>query len=57
MDEDTVTIEIVDTTPPEIIRVCADPGVLWPPDHKRVNFAVTVDVSVPHDKTKSEGKK
>ena len=35
-------VTVVDSTPPLILSVTANPNVLWPPDHKMVNVAVTV---------------
>jgi M6 family metalloprotease-like protein len=35
------TIHIVDTTPPVIQNVVATPNVIWPPNHKMVQVAVT----------------
>jgi hypothetical protein len=40
---DTVTIEAVDTTPPEI-NVTVDPDMMWPPNHKYVDVETTVTV-------------
>ena len=37
------TIAVVDTTPPTINSVSADPNVLWPLNHKMVEVTVTVD--------------
>jgi uncharacterized protein YegL len=42
-DTDTVTIEVVDTTPPVINSITPSSAVLWPPNHKMVN--VTIDAS------------
>jgi hypothetical protein len=42
---DVVVIEVVDTRVPEVISVAAVPPALWPPNHKMVPVAVTVDVS------------
>lgn len=41
-DTDTVTINVVDTTPPEILSVTVTPSVLWSPNHKEVPIVVTV---------------
>jgi subtilisin family serine protease len=41
---DTVTITVSDTTPPDIASVTANPGSLWPPNHRMV--PVTLGVSV-----------
>jgi HYR domain-containing protein len=38
----TFTVTVVDTTPPHITSIVANPGVLWPPNHQMV--AVTVQV-------------
>ncbi|HYC60578.1 MAG TPA: HYR domain-containing protein [Thermoanaerobaculia bacterium] len=35
-------VTVVDSIPPQIISVSANPGVLWPPDHKMVKVTVTV---------------
>lgn len=43
--EDTVMIEVVDTTPPSINSVAVSPNTLWPPNHKMVSAQVTVSVS------------
>jgi hypothetical protein len=40
---DSVTIEAVDTTPPEI-NVSADPDMIWPPNHKYVDVETVVTV-------------
>ena len=40
---DNVTIEAVDTTPPEI-NVSVSPDILWPPNHKYVDVETTVTV-------------
>ena len=42
-DPDTVTITVVDTTPPTINSVSASPDVLWPPNHIMVEVIVTVE--------------
>jgi uncharacterized protein YegL len=42
-DTDTVTIEVVDTTPPVINSITPSSAALWPPNHKMVN--VTIDAS------------
>jgi hypothetical protein len=42
---DTVTITVVDTTPPTIHSVTATPGSLWPPNHKMVGVSLTVSVT------------
>ncbi|HEY4640883.1 MAG TPA: HYR domain-containing protein [Thermoanaerobaculia bacterium] len=38
------TVTVVDTTPPEIISVTANPPTLWPPDHKMIGVTVTAVV-------------
>jgi hypothetical protein len=43
----TTTVTVVDTTPPDLESVSADPSVLWPPNHKMVElgvFAALADV-------------
>jgi len=40
---DTVTVTVVDTTPPEI-TVSVTPSVLWPPNHKYVEVTTVVTV-------------
>ena len=44
-DSDTVVITVEDTTPPKIGTVTASPNTLWPPNHKMVPVAVTVDAT------------
>lgn len=39
------TVTVVDTTPPVINSVTANPDVLWPPNHKMVPVTVTVSAS------------
>ena len=39
------TVTIVDTTPPNIDSVVANPPALWPPNHKMVPTTVTVSVT------------
>jgi hypothetical protein len=39
---DSVTMSIVDTTPPVIESAAADPGSLWPPNHRMVPVTVAV---------------
>jgi len=41
-DTDTFTVTVVDSTPPQILSVDANPGVLWPPNHQMVNVSVVV---------------
>jgi HYR domain-containing protein len=41
----TTTVTIVDTTPPTIHSVSANPSTLWPPNHKLRPVLVSVDVS------------
>jgi len=36
------TVTVVDSTPPQILSVDANPAVLWPPNHQMVNVTVTV---------------
>ena len=43
-DIDSVNIEIVDTTPPEL-SVELDPTLLWPPNHKMKTITATVSVN------------
>jgi len=38
------TVTVVDTTPPDILRLTANPSSLWPPDHKMVPVTVTAQV-------------
>ena len=38
------TVTVVDTTPPDILRLTANPASLWPPDHKMVAVTVTAAV-------------
>jgi hypothetical protein len=52
---DVVVIQVVDTKAPEIHSVTAAPSSLWPPNHKMVPVAVTVDVSDVCDGTPSCG--
>jgi hypothetical protein len=40
---DNVTIEAVDTTPPEV-NVTVNPDIMWPPNHKYVDVETTVTV-------------
>jgi hypothetical protein len=35
-------VTVTDSTPPQILSVDANPGVLWPPNHQMVNVTVTV---------------
>jgi hypothetical protein len=41
----TFEVQVVDTTPPTITSVSADPNVLWPANHKMVAVAVTAEAS------------
>jgi hypothetical protein len=43
MASDSVTVTVIDTTPPEI-NATATPSTLWPPNHKYVEVHVTVTV-------------
>jgi hypothetical protein len=38
----STTVTVQDTTPPVITSITASPDVLWPPNHKLVNVAITV---------------
>lgn len=38
------TVTVIDTTPPDILRLTANPSSLWPPDHKMVPVTVTAQV-------------
>ena len=40
---DTITIEVVDTTPPQI-NVSVDPDMIWPPNHEYVDVKTIVTV-------------
>jgi hypothetical protein len=42
--EETITVEIVDTTPPELAPV-ADKTLLWPPNHKMVDILIEANAS------------
>ena len=44
-DSDTLTITVVDTTPPTIADIAASPAVLWPANHRMVPVAVSVSAS------------
>lgn len=39
---DTMTVTVVDTTPPEVTALSASPAVLWPPNHKMVPVTVAI---------------
>lgn len=39
---DSFNVTVVDSTPPQILSVEANPNVLWPPNHKMANITVTV---------------
>ena len=39
----STTIEVSDTTQPQITRIAAAPSVLWPPNHRMVPISVMVD--------------
>jgi len=43
MGNDTVTVEAVDTVPPEI-NISVDPDLMWPPNHKYVDVETVVTV-------------
>ena len=43
-DTDTVDITVMDTTPPSL-SVSLSPDVLWPPNHKLVSIAASIQVS------------
>ena len=40
----TTQVVVQDTTPPVIVSACANPAVLWPPNHKFVNVVVRAQV-------------
>jgi hypothetical protein len=42
-DNDDVAITVIDTTPPTINSISADPSTLWPPNHEMVEVTVTID--------------
>lgn len=42
---DEVSIDIVDTTPPEIHDVSSSPPILWPPNHRMIPVTLAVSVS------------
>ena len=42
-DTDTIAVEIVDTTPPEV-RLSLDPSEIWPPNHRMVDVHASVVV-------------
>lgn len=42
--EETITVEIVDTIPPELVPV-ADKTLLWPPNHKMVDIVIEANAS------------
>jgi hypothetical protein len=41
-DTGTFHVTVIDSIPPQILTVTANPGTLWPPNHKMVNVTVTV---------------
>jgi len=41
---DSVTVKVIDTTPPQINAIVT-PGVLWPPNHKYVEVKINVTAS------------
>jgi hypothetical protein len=45
MSEGSVSVSVVDTTPPTISSVSATPARLWPPNHKMRHVSVAVVVS------------
>jgi hypothetical protein len=38
-----VQIHVVDTTPPDLLNLTAQPTALWPPNHKIVPVSLSVD--------------
>jgi len=44
-DTDTVQITVEDQTPPTIEDFTANPGRLWPPNHKMVSVSLAADIS------------
>jgi hypothetical protein len=42
VETDTVTITVVDTTPPAVTAISPEPDVLWPPNHRLVSVSVSV---------------
>jgi hypothetical protein len=38
------TVTVIDTTPPDILRLTANPSSLWPPDHKMAPVTVSAQV-------------
>ncbi len=38
---DTMTVTVIDVTPPELTGLAADPDVLWPPNHKLIPITLT----------------
>jgi hypothetical protein len=42
---DRVKITVVDTTPPNIATLAANPAVLWPPNHKMVDVTVNYNAT------------
>ncbi len=44
-DSDAVNVTVADTAPPAITRLTATPDVLWPPDHRMVPVAVSVQTT------------
>ena len=43
-DSDTVDVTVIDSTPPSL-SVSLSPNVLWPPNHKLVSIAASIQVS------------
>jgi len=39
---DVQTVTVVDTTPPVIESISADPNALWPPNHRMVDVAIAI---------------
>jgi hypothetical protein len=41
----TAVVKVLDTTPPQIGAIVAEPSVLWPPNHKMVPVKVNISAS------------
>lgn len=41
--EADTTVEVVDTTPPQVRRISVTPSTLWPPNHRMVPVTVSVE--------------